>query len=663
MKIAYLNPWSNAAEGQAYFSLAAAGRSLGLDLVSCSTPEEVEQADPEFVLSVASSVPKVVDVPSYLTVHEPTKRFLDRAFYLNNLLSYDGFLTISDTLERFVKDLCFGAGRYAGVGFYYNSPQVSGLQTDLPQVVAAGDLRIVYIGTNWDRRAPRLLEALDERGMLRIHGPEHSWAPYKYAGYAGPLPWDGEAPQRAYSEAGIGLVLLSEGHLREDVISNRILEITSVGAVAICPRMPWIEKWYGDSVLYFTPSRSAAPVVDEITAHYAEIQRDPAAAQERAARARAVFEEHFAAERLLANAVSYHEQVQHALADRRAHLPSEPHVSVVVRCGARRRELVRQAVDSIRRQTYGTFTVIMSKYEEVDLSDITGDVSGRIQAFVEVLTPSGSRAATLMAGLGRIETEYFAILDDDDFWLSDHIETLFMAGRTANPSFDVAFSGTVSVAAEGTEIEKDLYWQRNIATFGFARAPLTILDVTSAFSSNCFIARTALLPPDLESLSELETAEDSLVVAFVARNMRPIFSYKPTAFFRRGYAGESNFASALSRERDMLSLHLRTGLLLSPIWLPRASSTFPGEGAAAAALRVAQAWRERGLLAALRELRPLLRAVFREPLLISVVRYLIGDLVVIARIVVSTITRRPHPSARKELIVSPLRAARRGNGS
>src|SRR5581483_9806913 len=118
-----------------------------------------------------------------------------------------------------------------------------------------------------------------------------------------------------------------------------------------------------------------------------------------------------------------------------------------------------------------------------------------------------------------------------------------------------------------------------------------------------------------------------------------------------------------SRERDMLSLHLRTGLLLSPIWLPRASSTFPGEGAAAAALRVAQAWRERGLLAALRELRPLLRAVFREPLPISVVRYLIGDLVVIARIVVSTITRRPHPSARKELIVSPLRAARRGNGS
>src|SRR5437660_8589627 len=111
MRIAYLNPWTNAAESQAYFSLASAGRSLGIDLISCHTPEDIEMSSAEFVLSVASSVPKVVDIPSYLTVHEPMKRFLDRPFYMNNFLSYDGYLTISATLERFAKDVCFGAGR------------------------------------------------------------------------------------------------------------------------------------------------------------------------------------------------------------------------------------------------------------------------------------------------------------------------------------------------------------------------------------------------------------------------------------------------------------------------------------------------------------------------------------------------------------------------
>jgi hypothetical protein len=74
---------------------------------------------------------------------------------------------------------------------------------------------------------------------------------------------------------------------------------------------------------------------------------------------------------------------------------------------------------------------------------------------------------------------------------------------------------------------------------------------------------------------------------------------------------------------------------------------------------VAQAWRERGALAAMQELRRLGRALVREPALLAFIRYLIGDCVVIARIVISTITRREHPSARRELIVSPLRAVRR----
>ena len=175
MRIAYLNPCSNAAENQAYYSLAAAGRTIGIDLVSCQTPEELEASNVEFALSVASSIPKVADVPSYLTVHEPTARFLDRAFYMNNLLSHDGFLTISDSLERFVKDVCLGAGRYAGVGFYYNTPQISQIETDLTRIASENALRIVYIGTNWDRRAPGLLQQLDEVCILTIHGPYESW--------------------------------------------------------------------------------------------------------------------------------------------------------------------------------------------------------------------------------------------------------------------------------------------------------------------------------------------------------------------------------------------------------------------------------------------------------------------------------------------------------
>jgi glycosyltransferase involved in cell wall biosynthesis len=326
---------------------------------------------------------------------------------------------------------------------------------------------------------------------------------------------------------------------------------------------------------------------------------------------------------------------------------------VIVRCGKQRLRLLRAAVDSIRNQSYGAFTVVLSKFEDVDLSTITGDLSGRIERFIEVSTPGGGRAETLVAGLKEADTEYFAILDDDDFWLSEHIETLFAAGHITDRDFDVAFSGTVCIAAEGTEIETRLFWNRNIYNFGFRHPPSTITQVTGAFASNCFVARTSLLPTDLQSFGVMETAEDSLVVALVTRNKTPVFSYKPTAFFRRGYAGESDWSKSTTRHRDLLSLELRAGMLLSPAWLNIGSASFHETGTI-------------GHLAVPRRLTGRRVAVARRvsaarPVAVAFTRYLIGDGVVLARIVIAAVTGRDHPSARKERLVSPLRALRRNS--
>jgi hypothetical protein len=549
-------------------------------------------------------------------------------------------------------------------------------------VVADGALRIVYIGTNWDHRAPGLLRGLDDAGVLTIHGPATSWEEHGYAGYLGALPFDGIAPQRAYASAGLGLVLLSADHLQEDVISNRIFEIVSVGAVAVCPRMPWIEKHFGNAVRYFTATTSGEAMADEILDHYAAVARAPQAAQAHAREARAIFEERFSAEQMLANAVAYHEEAQAAHGRRLAQLQPEPRVSVVVRCGADRLELLKGAVDSVRRQTYGRFTVILAKFHELDISSITNDLSGRIERFIEVSVPDGGRAQTLVAGLAEVDTEYFAILDDDDFWLSEHVETLFAAGRAAGEDFDVAFSGSVSIAAEPTRIERSLLWNRNIHTFGLRHEAAAIAELTAAFSSNCFVARTALVTAHLEALEDLETAEDSLLIAIVCRNKRPVFSYKATAFFRRGYPGESGFATNSARERDLRSLQLRAGMMLRPTWLhnppPPASRVPQGPlvavardvvGDAVVLGRIAVAGitgrdhpsaRRELLVSPLRWLGDPSPSTLRPPpgWFAAVARDIVGDVVVLGRIAVAGITGRDHPSARRELLVSPLRVFR-----
>lgn len=577
MRIAYLNPWENAAENQAYASLAQAAEKLGHELIDCRVPENVEHAVPDFVISVASSIPKIADFPSYLTVHEPKRRFLESAFYFSNLLTYDGYLTISDTLETFVRDLCFGVGRSQEVGFYFNTPQVTDIAADLQRTAEERDMRVVYLGTNWDRRLPDLFRELDGSAILRIHGPNASWKNERYVSYAGPLPFDGIAPQKAYARAGIGLVLLSADHLKEDVISNRIFEIVSVGAMAICPDIPWIRKWFGESVLYFSSDATARAIAGQIRMHYDYCVNNPTEAQSKADAARAIFERMFAAERMIANAVRYHEKMQSKGPDPALQRISEPHISVIVRCGGRSATMVRQAVDSIRRQTFGRFTVVFSKYADIDVSEIVTDRSGAIVAFTEVLTPAGNRAATLTAGLKAISTEYFAVLDDDDFWLRDHVETLFTATTLVDPEFDLAYSGTVELSSTWTQIEKSLKWNRNVYTFGLDKSVSAPFQVGGKFASNCFVARSTLISPPFDDLGDLSTAEDSLLISILVRRKPPVFSYKATAFFRRGFEGESGFHGHRERADDELTWALRGTLLFAPRWMPTSSLEWPME--------------------------------------------------------------------------------------
>jgi hypothetical protein len=360
-------------------------------------------------------------------------------------------------------------------------------------------------------------------------------------------------------------VLLSDDHLREDVISNRIFEISSVGAVSVCPDIPWIRKWFGDSVLYLPRGGTVKECAAAVAGHREWCRIEPEAAQVMADRARDTFEQHFAAERMLTNLVEYHHQKRARRARGEAH--AQPQISVIVRCGGRSPDMVEAALRSIERQSFGRFTVVLSKYKDIDLGHITSGLSGAVEAWRDVLTPGGNRVETLFAGLRSVTTDYFAILDYDDFWLDDHVETLFAATRLVDPAFDVAFSGSVCISASATEIETNVFWNRNIDTFGFAVEPRNLADVTVEFSSNCFVARTDLMKGLLDDLPDLRSAEDSLVVALLCRRRRPVFSYKPTAFFRRGWDGESAYASDPSRSRDVRSVLLRSGLLHQAQWL------------------------------------------------------------------------------------------------
>ena len=569
-RMVYYNPWLNSSENQAFMSMREAGTRIGVDLVACRNEEEVEAADPDFVISMTSALPKVTRYPTYLNLHEPTLYLHDIPNRFRNVFSYDGYLTVSDSLVRFCKDLCSGTGRVEEPGFFYCTPQINSLSFDWDDPVAVRRLKVVYFGTNWSPRMPHLFRALDETGVLRIHGPQHSWEQQGLKGYAGPVPFDGVGPQRAYAEFGIGLAMMDDRWIQEDVISNRIFEISSVGAVAICPDMPWTRKWFGDTVLYFDASRPVEEIAEVVRTHHAFCAANPARAGAMARAARQIFERHFSAERMLSNAYDYHLRKQSEHAAQLAAMPPPPEVSVILRCGGRSLDYVRCAVDSIRAQTYGRFRVIFAKYREIDLSPIETDRSGAISAFETFLIPGGGRAEMLYSAAQRISTPYFAVLDDDDFWLPEHMETLFRTGRLVDPEFDMAFSGVVNFD-NPQEYAPGVTFSRTIGRFGFETPLQSAREIVGFIWVCSFVARSDLIAPQIFEVPSMRTAEDSLFVCLLARRTRPVFSWRATAFYRFGSPDGSNWQHDPQRDDDLMSQTLRAGLLLAPRWLPASS--------------------------------------------------------------------------------------------
>ncbi len=556
-RIAFLNPWSETAENQAFASLAIAAQTLGHNLLHVSTSDEILAAAPDFVIAVASSQPKTTHVPTFVSVHEPRVRYWENEAYFTNLVTYDGYLTISDSLNTFLRAFCAGFGKAPSVGFYYNSPQRQSVFADVASLAARKQLRLCYFGTNWDPRSRPMFRELAKRQYFEVRGPRHSWS-YLAQGYCGSVPFDGQSVQSTYASKGAGLVVLSRNHALDDVISNRIFEISSVGALAICPDLQWIRRNFGDTVFYYDPWSSASRIASRIDEIMDEIAANPQAAVERGIGARLAFEKTFCAERMIENAIDYYENWRErtAAASNKACLPT---IDVIIRVGGRHTRVIERAIHSISTQSQGQFRVIFVRYQPIDLSEITTRTWSRIAEFEVVDCIGGNRASTLGAGVKALRSQYFAALDDDDFWLPDHIASLWRVLEPLTPGKNFAYCALIEVSEDAADPKTE---RRQIPRLRPACG--TIWDIMGAFGMISFLAARDLVEGlDLNAWT-LSTAEDSVLIGHMISRAECAFSWRATACAVTG-AGGSDFKNSATRREDVFEAFVRLGSRIEAI--------------------------------------------------------------------------------------------------
>lgn len=570
MKIAFLNQFHNSAETQAYHSLRIAGERLGHKVIHCANSAEVDACSPDFVLAPASTRPKLNDFPHYGVLHDPRETYLSERQFFNNLRTHDGWLALSGTMRRFARDVAFSLGRDQEIGVYYNSCQRLDVASPLESILRERRLRIAYFGTNWDRRRARLFRMLSHEPGFAICGPRDAWKDIEPAAYCGAPPFDGQSVQAFYAECGAGLCLLSDKHFRDDVISNRVFEVSSAGALCIASAIPWLREHFGDS-LYYIDQRLADPqLLKQILDARERIHADPAAALQRAAEARRIFEEKFSAEALLANAALHH--ARHA-SRRRTRLDEarqryNPLISVIIRCGLQPVDMLCRAVESLSRQTYGRFDLILVRHHDIDLSPITAAEWPNIERMRIVESPGGNCSRSLWAGLQAIEGEYFALLDDDDWLFSNHFEELFRPFPGAPQSGFFAFSGSITVEAEARVAMGSGFDNRHLVRYGFPVSD-RLEQIAGSIATNGFAASRGLLDEALLIDPEMDTAEDSYLILALVSKTTPRFSHAATSVNEVGHPGRISATIHPRRFEDLFTLHTRMSGRLHPAPGPR----------------------------------------------------------------------------------------------
>lgn len=597
-RIGYLNPWTSAAENHACASLQIAAQRIGHEIIPATNSDELLAANLDFVIAVASTQPRTTHLPTFANIHEARTRWWESESYFSNLLTYDGYLTISDTLLGFIRSFASGFGKNPAIGEFFSSPQRQQLRADLVGLGARNGIRLCYFGTNWDPRARPLFRELARRSYMQVRGPEHTWQHIPREAYFGSVPFDGQSVQSIYAANGAGLVVHSRNHTIDDIVSNRTFEICSVGAAVVAPEMPWLRSRFGDALHYYDPWAPANEVVRRIDEIMEDIRENPVAAAEMADMARSTFERRYCAEVLLANTVKYFEGWKVLQAKLRE--AEQPSIDVIVRVGGRPFEVVQRAIKSIDAQSTGRFRVIFVRYKPFDLSHIIEATWENIEEFEVVDSIGGNRSKTMAAGLANVKRPYFGVLDDDDFWLPDHAASMWRVLKPMPREAGFAYCGLITVD-ESPNDGGPPRETRKIANLKPASG--TIWDIVGKFGSINWLASSALLDGLPLEHWALSTAEDTLTVChLLAAAPKVQFTWRATVCISQGGSGSGFAHQGLQRKEDILEAFLRIGPGIEEI--ERKFPRTPSETWAWLGTRVAEvfeaktkaAFREDGLL-------------------------------------------------------------------
>jgi len=137
-----------------------------------------------------------------------------------------------------------------------------------------------------------------------------------------------------------------------------------------------------------------------------------------------------------------------------------PLVSVIVRTCCQRLNYLKEAIESIKNQTYNNIELVVVEDGTTDAKEFIASVkSDNIKKIRYVPMPKAGRCVGGNVGLENVTGKYIIFLDDDDLFFADHLEVLVQELETnqdISACYTSAFQVTTKIESKKPLIYKEI---------------------------------------------------------------------------------------------------------------------------------------------------------------------------------------------------------------
>lgn len=509
--IVRLWPDAKAAEHEVIERIKIAAALIGLRCIEItedgeivgSPNERISSSNCDFVVHLHFATPKLYNVFSFVALWNPEKFYEDWGYqkYSRFLLTHDDFLSCgSRSADDMVLRLTSGRHRHLPPKYH--------LYPSLAEPILrpyTDKFSLFYVGINWERLSGRperhqdLLKALDDTGVLRIYGPEiHQgmkvWE--EYSSYMGEVPFDGVSLIREIASCGAALVLSSAAHRQSGMLSSRIFEALSAGALVITDENEFTRVHFGSNVLYVDTELHTDLQKEQVLGHLRWANSHPVEARGLATASQEIYLSKFRMDRQLAEIYTNFEDRKAQLnLHRLPHHYWQPNVRMFCLWEGVTPNDVPRRIGELRLQDYPKLriTAVVSSEEDGLREEILKHCKEQ-QLEVDFLVYDPTK---MDAGSGSILLFCIQQLGGEDYFLFQAANELFQTSHVSslvgsairNPNRSVlACSALIRNSRDGRDVE----YSRNIA--------FSNIDSVNKIGLGRFLLSRALLRSHLASI-------------------------------------------------------------------------------------------------------------------------------------------------------------------